>query len=64
MFCTDVARKHLAEVDPNTDVDMRAPFSAPLFDIGIGINFGVMGLPVRHVVELMGLAGIPYNFSR
>ena len=61
----EMAREYVATGEPMDKAGSYAVqgMGAILVDRIEGDYFGVMGLPVRLVVELMGLAGIPYNFS-
>ena len=62
----ETARQYVATGEPLDKAGSYAiqGVGAVLVDRIEGDYFGVMGLPVRLVVELMGLAGIPYSFSR
>ena len=62
----ETARAYVATGEPLDKAGSYAiqGVGAVLVDRIEGDYFGVMGLPVRLVVELMGLAGIPYSFSR
>ncbi len=62
----ETARQYVATGEPLDKAGSYAiqGVGAVLVDRIEGDDFGVMGLPVRLVVELMRRAGIPYNFSR
>ncbi len=62
----ETARQYVATGEPLDKAGSYAiqGVGAVLVDRIEGDYFGVMGLPVRLVVELMRRAGIPYNFSR
>ena len=62
----ETAREYVATGEPLDKAGSYAiqGVGAVLVDRIEGDYFGVMGLPVRLVVELMSLAGIPYSFSR
>ncbi len=62
----ETARQYVATGEPLDKAGSYAiqGVGAVLVDRIEGDYFGVMGLPVRLVVELMRRSGIPYNFSR
>jgi septum formation protein len=63
---SETARTYVATGEPLDKAGSYAiqGVGAVLVDRIEGDYFGVMGLPLRLVVELMGLAGIPYSFNR